>query len=162
MRPHIFDGVTQKRLLLDSGSSVTAYPADPGDRVVPEMKLKAVNGSVLNCYGYKNVNIQINRKTYEMRAIKTDVQSPIIGWDFTKKHRLSTDWTEWGDAILIDKKAKIKHILKYKAIPHSQPQKLSTVEVNQQLPLAEGPRRSQTGDSRSSSPGQNPSRRQLW
>ena len=31
MRPHVFDGVTKKHLLLDSGSQVTAYPPDPGD-----------------------------------------------------------------------------------------------------------------------------------
>ena len=106
MRPHLYDGVTQQRLLLDSGSMVTAYPPDPGDKVVPEMKLRAVNGSILKCYGYKDVQVQINRKKYPMRAIKTEVQNPIIGWDFTKKHRLSMDWTDWGDAVLIDKRAK--------------------------------------------------------
>ena len=57
MRPHLYDGITQQRLLLDSGSMVTAYPPDPGDKVVPEMKLRAVNGSILKCYGYKNVEV---------------------------------------------------------------------------------------------------------
>ena len=36
--------------------------------------------------------------------IKTDVPKPILGWDFTRKHRLTSDWTEYGDAVIIDKR----------------------------------------------------------
>ena len=128
MRPHVYDGVTKSLVLWDTGSQVTAYPPDPGDAVDPSLSLKAVNGSVLKCYGYKEVEIQINRKVYQMRAIKTDVRTPILGWDFNKRYKLATDWNEWGDAVLIDKRANITHIFKYKAVPHSDPQKLHTIE----------------------------------
>ena len=134
MRPHIFDGVSKKHLLLDSGSQVTAYPPDPGDKVDPSMSLKAVNGTRLKCYGYKEVSVRINRKKYDIRAIKTDVENPILGWNFVRKHRLTLDWSPWGDAEIIDKRAKIKQILKYKAIPSSQPRKLSKLETSLDSP----------------------------
>ena len=91
------------------------------------MMLKAANGTKMKCYGQKKVFVRINRKEYEVKAIKTDVKDPILGWDFTETHKLTTDWTEFGDAVLIDKKAKISHVLSYKAISHTQPQRLSTL-----------------------------------
>ena len=92
------------------------------------MTLKAVNGTKLKCYGYKEVSVRINRKKYDIRAIKTDVENPILGWNFVRKHRLTLDWSPWGDAEIIDKRAKIKQVLKYKAIPVSQPRKLSKLD----------------------------------
>ena len=50
-RPYLHDSLTDRHLLLDSGSQVTAYPPDPGDKPDPNMKLRAVNGTRLNCYG---------------------------------------------------------------------------------------------------------------
>ena len=61
----------------------------------------------MKCYGYKEVQLKINRKTYPIRVIKTDVTKPILGWNFTRKHRLFTGWTEWGDVVISDPKAKI-------------------------------------------------------
>ena len=128
MRPHVLDGITKKLLLLDSGSQVCAWPPDPGDKPVQSMMLKAANGTKMKCYGLKEVNVRINRKEYKVKAIKTEVKDPILGWNFTDTHKLTMDWTEYGDAVLIDKKAKISHILRYKAISHNQPQRLSTLK----------------------------------
>ena len=83
---------------------MTAYPPDPGDKVDPSVSLKAVNGTKLKCFGYKDVEVQINRKSYRIRAIKTEVPNPILGWNFVRKHRLTMDWTEWGDSIIVDKR----------------------------------------------------------
>ena len=55
MRPYLFDGNSKQHILLDSGSQVCAWPPDPGDLAEPGKRLKAVNGSKLNCYGYKEV-----------------------------------------------------------------------------------------------------------
>ena len=115
IRPYLFDGLSKRHVLLDSGSQVCAWPPDPGDRVDPAMKLKAVNGSKLHCYGYKEIEVQINRKKYPVRVIKTDVASPILGWNFTRQHRLHTGWTEWGDMVLTDPKANISQILKFRS-----------------------------------------------
>ena len=65
-RPYLHDVLSDRHLLLDSGSQVTAYPPDPGDKPDPHMKLRAVNGSRLNCYGYKDVEIKIGRKKYDI------------------------------------------------------------------------------------------------
>ena len=127
MRPYLFDGNSKSYILLDSGSQVCAWPPDPGDQIDPTTKLKAVNGSGLKCYGFKEVDIKINRKTYPIRVIKTDVAKPILGWNFTRKFRLSTGWTEWGDVVLSDPKAKVSQILKYKSITN-QTHKVSVVE----------------------------------
>ena len=91
-RPHFYDPKLKQCLLVDSGSAVTAWPPDPGDKIDPSMKLRAVNGSKLNCYGYKKITIQLNRKKLHFQAIKADVATPIIGWDFIKHHRLNFYW----------------------------------------------------------------------
>ena len=113
MRPHFYDKLSKAHLLLDSGAAVSAWPPDPGDVPDPNLFLRAVNGAKLRCYGYKQVDIQINRKRYPMKVIKTEVTQPVMGWDFQKKHRLTVDWTEYGDAVLIDRRNGISSILKY-------------------------------------------------
>ena len=60
-----------------------------------------------------------------MKVIKTDVIQPVMGWDFQKKHRLTVDWTEWGDAIILDKRNGIQSILKYKAMAKNMVRGLS-------------------------------------
>ena len=62
MRPHLFNAHLGGHLLLDSGSSVSAWPPEPGDKIDPKTQLKAVNGSRLKCYGFKTVDIKIARK----------------------------------------------------------------------------------------------------
>ena len=130
MRPHLLDKNTNSYVLLDSGAAVSAYPPDPGDKVDPSVVLKAVNGTKLKCYGYKDVDIKIGRKTYAIQVVKTDVSSPVLGWNFTRKHRLTMDWSEFGDALLIDKRNGISSVLKYKAISHSRPQRLAKLDAN--------------------------------
>ena len=127
MRPYLLDGNSGQHILLDSGSQVCAWPPDAGDIPDPKMRLKAVNGSKLKCYGYKKVEVKIGRKTYDIEAVKTDVQKPILGWNFTRKHKLTTGWTTWGDMELSDPKAKIKQILKYRSV-HDQTHRLSVLK----------------------------------
>ena len=63
-RPRILDGITKQKYLLDSGAMISAIPATDQDRVQPELALEAANGAVIDCYGYKDLDIRINRKTY--------------------------------------------------------------------------------------------------
>ena len=58
-RPFLFDKATGQYSLVDSGSQVSAHPPDPGDKPLPNVMLKAVNGSRLQCFGYKEVAIKI-------------------------------------------------------------------------------------------------------
>ena len=113
IRPHLFDSQLKKHLLCDSGSQITAWPPDEGDLPMSGTYLRAVNGAKLNCYGYKQVTIKIGRKSYHYQAIKADVQSPIIGWDFFRHYRIGFRWTKWGDIELFDKKANISQIERF-------------------------------------------------
>ena len=42
-RPHLFDPVANRHLLVDSGSQISAYPPEPGDIEDKSQCLKAVN-----------------------------------------------------------------------------------------------------------------------
>ena len=119
-RPHIFDPILQKFLLVDSGSQITAWSPDPGDKPIKGRHLRAVNGSKIKCFGTKEVWVKIGRKEYRFTAIKAEVDSPVVGWDFMRKHRLDLVWNDDGENILVDKKAKIEYKLKFKGLPHQQ------------------------------------------
>ena len=51
IRPHVFDGILKKWVLLDSGSMCTAFPPEPGDTPQKGAFLRAVNGSRIQVYG---------------------------------------------------------------------------------------------------------------
>ena len=53
IRPHLFDPVLGQSLLCDSGSQVSAFPPEPGEQPLPNVFLKAANGSRMACYGRK-------------------------------------------------------------------------------------------------------------
>ena len=80
-RPHLLDPKTGQYILCDSGSQVSAWPPEPGDKPVQNITLKAVNGSKIKCFGYKTIEIKLGRKTYEVKVIKAQVESPVLGWD---------------------------------------------------------------------------------
>ena len=130
IRPHLWDPKEDRFMLVDSGSQCCAWPPDPGDKVDPNMTLRAVNGSKLKCYGLKDVEIKLGRKTFKMKVIKADVQNPIIGWNFIKRYRLAMDWNQWGDVCLVDKVSKIKSVLHYKSIPFHHSRGLSSLRLD--------------------------------
>ena len=57
MRPHVFDKVLNKWCLVDSGSMCTAFPPESSDKPVPGSYLRAVNGSRIQCYGRRKVEM---------------------------------------------------------------------------------------------------------
>ena len=95
-RPHLFDKNVNSHILCDSGSQICAWPPDPGDKPVQGTHLRAVNGTKINCYGYKQIAIKIGRKEYRFQAIKSDVKTPILGWDFFKHYKLGFKWNSTG------------------------------------------------------------------
>ena len=129
MRPHLFNAQLGGHLLLDSGSSVSAWPPEPGDKIDPKTQLKAVNGSRLKCYGFKTVDIKIGRKTYSHQVVIADVSSPVIGWDFVRKYKLDMVWGDDEEIYIFDKKAKIKKKLEFKPISFEQSVSLSSLSL---------------------------------
>ena len=117
IRPHIFDPVLQKHLLVDSGSQVSAFPPDPGDKPDPRLSLKAANGSKIKAFGFKELSVKIGRKPYKFKIIKAEVEYPIIGWDFMKHHKLDLRWNDREEITIYDKKSKTSSVLQFKPIP---------------------------------------------
>ena len=77
VRPRFFDNVSKTWTLLDSGSCVSCIPREDKDVIDPNLRLKAVNGSFIPTYGSQIITIQIGRKTYQIQAIKIDIQQRI-------------------------------------------------------------------------------------
>ena len=59
--------------MVESGSQITAWAPDPGDKLDPKMRLRAANNTFMKCYGFKEVTVRIGRKEYKFRAIKLKV-----------------------------------------------------------------------------------------
>ena len=116
-RPHIYDPLSKQFCLADSGSQVTAWPPDPGDREDPSLRLRAVNNTHMKCYGFKQIEIRIGRKSYKFKAIKSEVDTPVIGWDFMRKHRLEIGSNNFGDNVIRDKIANTSTVLPFKPVP---------------------------------------------
>ena len=130
-RPKLFDNESKTWKLCDTGSMVTVIKKSKEDKIDNSKILQAVNGSPIKCYGQKEVTIRINRKAYKILATIADVDQDIIGWDFISKHKLGFDWSEFGDLVICDKRAKIRATLKCVAIPsHSRIHSLVNATVD--------------------------------
>ena len=80
--------------LIDSGSQISVTKRLPGDKIDPSLRLIAVNGTKIETFGVRDINLKIGRKSYEFNAIKSEVDNPVLGWDFMRKHRLDVIWNE--------------------------------------------------------------------
>ena len=49
LRPHVYDAVLKQFILIDSGGQVSAFPPEPGDVPDPKLRLKAANGTKIQC-----------------------------------------------------------------------------------------------------------------
>ena len=112
IRPKVFDNISKQWTLLDSGSCVSCIPKTDSDKIDPNFRLRSVNGSTISTFGSETISIRINRKTYDIKAVKVDIPQRILGWDFFKKHRLGFEWGQYGDLFLTDQKANIRSLLK--------------------------------------------------
>ena len=127
-RPRFFDPLSQKFCLVDTGSAICAVAAGPEDVPNPDLALVAANGTLIECCGYKEMEVQIGRKRYKFKAAIAKVQDTIIGWDFFRKYKLSFWWSDLGDCYLHDRQAKVKKVLEYITIPHQSRPHLRSVE----------------------------------
>ena len=113
IRPKVYDNITKKYVLLDSGSCVSCSPAGPDDILDPSFKLRSVNGGEINTYGVRKMTLRLGRKEYSIDAVIAAVPAPIFGWDIFQKYRLSIDWNDEGQLVLKDKKAQISSVLNH-------------------------------------------------
>ena len=115
-RPRLKDG--EVSFLLDSGSMCGVWPTATTDVVDRSIHLKSVDGSPFDCYGMKEIEVKIGRKTYHYQVVKAKVKAPIIGWDFFHRYKLDLVWGEFGDIFLRDKRANIQKRLEHVQLPH--------------------------------------------
>ena len=120
-RPKVFDNLSKEWVLLDTGSCVSCLPPTKEDLLDPRLKLRSVNGGVIDTYGTKTMHLRIGRKTYSVEAVIAAVPSPIFGWDLFKKYSLGFQWNQWGDLLLTDNKAQIKSTLKHVVVSTDLP-----------------------------------------
>ena len=79
-RPRFIDGISKEYCLVDSGSAITAVAPLPTDTVRPDLALIAANGTLIECYGYRKIDIQIGRKTYSIDAAIAKVEETTVSY----------------------------------------------------------------------------------
>ena len=98
-RPKIFDNITKKYLMFDTGAMSSCLPKQEGDKINRNLVLKTADGKPMNTYGYRPLTVRIGRKEYQIQAVVTDVKQPIIGMDLIKFYKLGFDWD--GDEMFV-------------------------------------------------------------
>ena len=63
-RPRFYDPLSGTHCLVDTGSAICAVAAGPDDVPDPALALMAANGTMIECCGYKTMEVQIGRKRY--------------------------------------------------------------------------------------------------
>ena len=82
IRPRLIDKSTGKARMIDSGSQITITSKRPEDKIDDSFKLVAVNGSRIDTYGVRDIEVKIGRKAYSMPAVVCDIRQDILGMDF--------------------------------------------------------------------------------
>ena len=81
VRPRLLDKSTGVNRLLDSGSQISVTSKRPEDKIDNSFKLIAVNGSKIQTYGVRSVDVKIGRKAYRIPAVICDVSQEILDMD---------------------------------------------------------------------------------
>lgn len=93
-RLFIKDRNNRLNFLIDSGADLSVVPFTFYNSLHkdPNFYLSAANGSVINTYGIKLIDVDLGlRKTFKHNFILADVNRPIIGADFLAKFGLLVD-----------------------------------------------------------------------
>ena len=123
IRPRLLDKSTGISRLVDSGSQISVTQKLPGDTIDKSLKLVAVNGSKIETYGVREIEVKIGRKSYKMPAVVCDVKQDILGMDFIAKFKLNFEWDEFdqSELYIVDRKAQIKAQLQVITVPVDTP-----------------------------------------
>jgi cleavage and polyadenylation specificity factor subunit 1 len=92
-RLFVYDDLLKTKFLIDTGADVSILPAREGDRAkVSDYKLYAANGSVIDTYGQRSLNLKLGfRRCFPWRLVVAEVQHAIIGADFLAHYGLLPD-----------------------------------------------------------------------
>lgn len=91
---HLEDAISRRSLLVDTGASRSIFPPTNNRKPAPKdvgFRLIAANGSNIDTYGWKDIPIKFNNKTYSWRFLIADVKIPLLGADFLSHYDLLVD-----------------------------------------------------------------------
>ena len=119
---HITDELTQDKWLVDGGALLSIVPPTPQQRLrgPNEVKLKAANGSDINCFGYLNRTITIGTQSFNFDFIIADVQCRILGADFLAKNYLAPNHRD----------AQLINLQDYSILPASHARGFTSMPIN--------------------------------
>jgi hypothetical protein len=86
----IFDSVSNKKLLVDTGSSFSLF-LFRSDAKPCEPRLKAANRQRICCWGSRQRRLLIGEKSFQWQFLQADVSFPILGVDFLRGFQLLVD-----------------------------------------------------------------------
>ena len=100
-RPRVYDANSKAWFLVDSGAAVSIIPNKWHPRTTPDTgrALQAVNGTRIATYGVKNLHLRMGH-TYNHTFIVSDVEEPVLGFNFLMDNRLDLRWLQNGQAQL--------------------------------------------------------------
>lgn len=93
-RLSITDRKTKTQFLVDTGSDLCVFPrtAIKERRQRTNYQLYAANGTLINTYGYKHLELDLGlRRNYTWKFVVADVSKAIIGVDFLSFYNLSVN-----------------------------------------------------------------------
>lgn len=85
----MYDGVSAKRFLVDTGSVYSIFPCKFGTPT--GLSLKLPNGQVLPSFGEKIFSMSFSGQNFVWNFVLADVDFPILGADFLRYHGLLVD-----------------------------------------------------------------------
>ena len=132
IRPRFLDPISKSYHLLDTGAQVSVCAPSPDDKIDHTLKLEAVDGSLLPCYGTKTKSFRLGRKEYHQKFFITNTSETILGMDFVKAYRMDFRWGEWDDYYIYDTKAKTKTLLEFVKIPKNKLPRTCAIAVQHQ------------------------------
>ena len=93
----VFDKVSSFSFLVDTGADISVVPlsfitdTSQKPRSRPGQRLRAANGSFIDTFGTKSVNLDLSgfNTRHSFRVARVD--QPILGADFFRKHSITID-----------------------------------------------------------------------
>jgi hypothetical protein len=79
----IFDSVSNKKLLVDTGSSFSLFPFRSAAKPCGP-RLKAANGQRIRCWGSCQRRLLIGGKSFQWQFLQAEVSFTILGVDFLR------------------------------------------------------------------------------
>ena len=88
---YLQDSLSSRRFLIDSGSSVSVFPAPRSSSTSSGVRLLTVDGSSLTCSGSRIIPLRFGTHRFEWPFQLAPVAIPILGADFLKHYNLILD-----------------------------------------------------------------------